>query len=479
LPIALFVAAACATTAAARNATELSDEQVEKIVRLSYPYVALYNVNHKFALDDSSPMSTGGWNEIFVSTTLVDHTLQSIARPNNDTLYLAAMIDVRQEPIILEFPAFDSKYVSLVVTAYDHYVNIPMSTTRGDFGKPSRILFYSERTPGYRGDPVRGVDQVMELTGDFVSAVIRVMPHANEPARLERNRTAMREVGLLTLGNYLDQDAGEVEFVPWQTAPGVENDLDVRRGEAEFPPFGRTDFDVFENNLLEVMQFVFNHTSFDPKDDHDRALLAAYKGLGVEPGKAFDPVAVAQIDGQQFRTVAQAVAQSALAKLGDPSFHKVLTLIFLPKGEMDQELLVDLSIIGPIGQPAREALYPPITAADGKPMNAMHDYVIRMDANSLPPTDAFWSVTLYDTGNGFFIPNDAKKYSVGENAGMKLSAQGGIEIHLAAEKPKGVPSENWLPVNRGDYGIDLVMRIYAPDLERYKSWSAPRAERVK
>jgi hypothetical protein len=480
LLIALFLAAICTSTATARKASQLSDEQVEKIVRLSYPYVAMYNVNNKFALDESNPMSSGGWNEIHAMTDLTDHTLQAIARPNNDTLYLLAMVDVRQEPMILEFSAFDSKYVSLQVTAYDHYVNIPLSTNQGGFGKPSRILFYSQRTPGYRGGPVRGVDQVMELSGDFVSALIRVMPHANEPARLEHNRTAMREANLLTLGDYLDQDAGEVEFVPWQTAPGVENDLDVRRGEAEFPAFGRTDFDIFENNLLEVMQFVFNHTTFDPKDDHDKALLAAYKNLGVKPGTAFDPGAVAQIDGQQFRSVAQGVAQSALAKLGDPSFgEEVLTRIFLPKGEMDQELLVDLSVIGPIGQPAREALYPPITSADAKPMNALHDYVIRMDANSLPPTDAFWSLTLYDTEDGFFLPNDAKKYSVGENAGMKLNAQGGIEIHVAAKQPKDVPSENWLPLNRGDYGIDLIMRIYAPDLERYKTWISPKAERVE
>jgi hypothetical protein len=153
--------------------------------------------------------------------------------------------------------------------------------------------------------------------------------------------------------------------------------------------------------------------------------------------------------------------------------------IFLPKGEMDQELLVLLSIVGPIGQPAREATYAPIATADGKPMNAMYDYVVRMDAESLPPANAFWSLTLYDYDRGFFIPNDHKKYSVGENGGMKLNAEGGIEIHVAAEKPDGVPPENWLPINRGDLGIDTMMRIYAPDLERWKTWSPPKAERIE
>ncbi len=262
LLIALFLAAGSATTATAREAIEFSDEQVENIVRLSYPYVALYNVTNKFAMDDSNPLSVGGWNKYLANTTLADHTLQSIPRPNNDTLYGIALIDVTQEAMILEFPSFDSKYVSLMVTAYDHYVNIPMSITQGDFAKPSRILFYSQRTEGYRGDAVPGVDRVMELTGDFVSAVIRVMPHANEPARLKRNLTAMHETRLLTLADYLGRDDGEVEFTPWQAPPGVERALDVRRHEADFPPFGSTDFDVFVEKLLDVMQFVLNHITF-------------------------------------------------------------------------------------------------------------------------------------------------------------------------------------------------------------------------
>ena len=54
---------------------------------------------------------------------------------------------------------------------------------------------------------------------------------------------------------------------------------------------------------------------------------------------------------------------------------------------------------------------------------------------------------------------------------------GGIVIHIAAKKPADVPDENWLPINRDDYGIDLIMRVYEPDLERYKSWTPPRAER--
>jgi hypothetical protein len=137
-----------------------------------------------------------------------------------------------------------------------------------------------------------------------------------------------------------------------------------------------------------------------------------------------------------------------------------------------------VSIIGPIGVPQEEAVYPPVAAADGKPLNALHDYVIRMSKDQLPPAGAFWSLTLYDLDQGFFIPNDRKKYSVGENAGMKLNADGGIDIYVATSQPAGVPVENWLPIERKDMGLSLILRIYAPDLERMKAWSPPSAEQI-
>ena len=113
---------------------QLTDSEVENIVRRSWQYVAMYNVNNKGA------MLYGGWNLCDVDTKLKDHTLKVIARPNNDSLYISCTLDLRKEPVILDIPAFDSKYVSLMVTGYDHYVNIPLSTRQGDFKQPE-ILY--------------------------------------------------------------------------------------------------------------------------------------------------------------------------------------------------------------------------------------------------------------------------------------------------------------------------------------------------
>jgi hypothetical protein len=122
--------------------------------------------------------------------------------------------------------------------------------------------------------------------------------------------------------------------------------------------------------------------------------------------------------------------------------------MFQPKGHTSLAAVQLTSVVGPIGLPIQEAAYLPVVTADGVPFNAQHDYVIRMTKQQLPPAHAFWSLTLYDTEHGFFIPNDQGKYSVGENAGFELNQDGGIDIYVAAEQPAGVPAANWLPINR-------------------------------
>jgi hypothetical protein len=455
--ILLVLLAACAGEQSSGTDSGLSDAEVENIVERSYQYVALYNVINKGALDPTNPQTTGGFNRMNVATQLLDHNMKAIARPNNDTMYITAMLDLRKDPVILDLPVFDSKYVSLMAVAYDHYVNVPMSTRFGDFGKPEKVLFYSARTEGYGGEPIEGIDRTLEMTGDFVIAVLRVMPHANEPARFKKITETMQSVELSTLSEYQGGEAKPIDDVA-------------------FPDFGATDADVFGINLLEVMQFVFNHVTFDADDEIDEGVLAAYRPLGVEPGKQYDPATVTKINGERFRTMAEQVQAKNLAYLSDPmKMHDLGPRILQAKGETDLEALVAASAIGPIGLPMAEAMYPSVPPADGEPMNALHDYVITISRDNLPPANAFWSVTLYDTENGFFIPNDRKKYSVGENSGMKLSPSGGIDIYIAAEKPGHCPEENWLPITRQDQGLDVILRIYAPDLERVKSWPPPRA----
>lgn len=444
------------------TAGELSDAQMENIVKRSYQYVAMFNVIQKFALDSTSGgMFMDGFNRPKALTVLADHTMKSIARPNNDTLYQGAVLDLRHDPVIIEFPPIDSKYAVLETSSYAHYVGVPLATSKGDFKKLTKVLFYTDRTEGYQGQSIKGVDYIVEADGDFLVAFLRAMPHQADPARMARIIQALENVKVLTLSEFQGKPAKDYSDV-------------------KFPAYGKSDADIFANNLLEVMQFIFNHTTFDPSNTMDQALLAAYTPLGIKPGKTFDVTKGATLNGPRLRKVANEVARKALVDVTNPEvMAEGASKAFMPKGQIDLQVQVIQSVTGPIGLPAYQARYLPVATKEGKPLNAQHDYVLKMSKDELPPATAFWSLTLYDEANGFFIPNDRKKYSVGENAGFKLNAEGGIEIVISAKKPEAVPSENWLPTNRGDIELSLMYRIYVPDAEKMKTWKMSQPEIIR
>ena len=442
--------------------SKLTDEEIRNIIRRSYQYVAMYNTNNNFAMQEGNPFCTEGWNKMFVPTELADHNMTAIPRPNNDTLYLMSMLDMRDDAIVIEFPAINSKYVSLETSAYDHYVNVPLSTTyeyddgHKDFKQQTRMLFYTERTKHYDGKKIEGIDKTLKMTGDFAVAFLRVAPPLGD---LDATINAMNSQKLMTLSEFQGKSPKNTK-------------------EPEFPAFSN-DQAVFKDNFLEVMQFVFNYTTFNPEDEMDQAVLAALKPLGVEPGKRFDPKKVAQIDGNRFAEIAEEIAAESLKIWNDPDGNPYLEKCFLPKGEMSIDPMTVQSAVGPIGLPYHQAQYPGIGTETGEPLRSTNHYVIRMTEEEMPPAQAFWSFTLYDAKKGLFIPNENYKYSVGENAGMQLDASGGIEVHISSTQPEGVPKENWLPSGEEDQDLDVIMRIYQPNLDIMPNWDAPKAEKAE
>jgi hypothetical protein len=224
-----------------KQAVELSDADAENVVRRSLQYVALYDTLLNFTFNKKNPFASGGWNKTHYPAGLMDASVRAIPRPNNDTLYVLSLMDLRQDPVVIHYPAFESKFVSLETSAMDHYVNMPLAVSKGDFKKPTSVLYYSAHTEGYKGEPVKGVDKIMELSGDFAIAFLRVMPEAADKAKYKANMAAIKKVTLQTLS--------ELEGKPRKAAD-----------KTVFPPYGKAE-DTYAKNFLPVMQFVFNHTT--------------------------------------------------------------------------------------------------------------------------------------------------------------------------------------------------------------------------
>ena len=225
---------------ASSKETELGDQEFENLVRRSYQYVALYNTLNNFVYSDQNPFASGGWNKTHYPKGLMDASVHAIPRPNNDTLYVLSMLDLRDDAVVIRYPAFQSKYVSLETSAFDHYCDIPLATSKGDFKEATNVLYYSDLTKGYTGEPVKGIDKTVKMSGDFAVAFLRVMPEAQDKEKFEQNMAAIREVKLQTLN--------EFKGLPAKAAPSEKA-----------PAYGNDEM-VFSNNFQEVLQFVFNQS---------------------------------------------------------------------------------------------------------------------------------------------------------------------------------------------------------------------------
>ena len=95
--------------------------------------------------------------------------------------------------------------------------------------------------------------------------------------------------------------------------------------------------------------------------------------------------------------------------------------------------------------------------------NGDHDYVLHFDAGSLPPADAFWSVTMYD-GDGFPVPNAIDRYAIGDRDPLRLNADGSLDLFLQHDDPGDQRRDNWLPAPRGRSASPCASTAHGPTL---------------
>ncbi len=108
---------------------------------------------------------------------------------------------------------------------------------------------------------------------------------------------------------------------------------------------------------------------------------------------------------------------------------------------------------------AQEAAYWTTTVdGTGQALRGQHNYVLQFPAGQLPPTDAFWSLTMTDVV-GYMVSNPIDRYSVGDLSGLVPNADGSIDIYIQRTAPAGHES-NWLPAPAGKF--KLMLRAYLP-----------------
>ena len=207
----------------------------------------------------------------------------------------------------------------------------------------------------------------------------------------------------------------------------------------------------------------------------DDPIVARMRRIGLEPGKSFD---LASADAAVRRGLASAPAdgQKLMA-------WKVPTLARVANGwSMNTDTMgvygnyyLKRAIVAQVGLGANlpeDAIYPLNLADDtGKPLDGTNAYMLHFDKSTLPPVDAFWSITLYDT-DGFQVANVLNRFAVSSWMPFKYDADGSLDLYFQSESPGADKEANWLPAPKGPF--DLTMRLYAPKTEALVGkWNPP------
>jgi hypothetical protein len=138
------------------------------------------------------------------------------------------------------------------------------------------------------------------------------------------------------------------------------------------------------------------------------------------------------------------------------------------------------ALLGIYGNSSEEAMYASQqTGPDGQVLDGRRRWVLRFEPGQLPPVSEFWSVTMYNLPERLLVKNAINRYSIGDRTpGLKLGADGSLEIYIQNDNPGAAKASNWLPAPAGPFFF--VARLYGPQDPALKgTWTLPRLAEIK
>jgi hypothetical protein len=420
-----------------------------------YPLV-LMDITRLQALNtpaDRNPIG-GQANQFHHIRAFPSADFRAVVRPNFDTLYSSAWLDLTAGPVIVHVPDTDDRFYMLPMLDMwsDVFAN-PGKRTTGTAAQEFVVT-----GPGYGG----------ELPADL-PVIAAPTPHiwiigrtqTNGPTDYPNVHKIQDGLGITELPSGLDRPEHPVDA-------GYDTTTEPLRLVNGMDPL---DFFGYAANLLAV----------NPPHPTDFSILARLSGMGIARGKPFSPdnfdaeqrgeIAAGRADAlHQLTTSAAALGTRAngwtilkdnIGVYGNAYLHRAM-----------------VALVGLGANPPEDAVYPLLIAdADGDPMVGKQNYVLHFDADNLPPVAAFWSVTMYD-GEGYQAGNELNRFAIGDRDQLTFNNDGSLDIYLQHANPGPERVSNWLPAPEGPLGV--TMRLYAPERSVLDgSWSPPPVRKAR
>lgn len=356
--------------------------------------------------------------------------------PNVDTLYGLGWLDLTAEPQILSVPDTHDRYY--LIQLNDAYLNSFCYLGRRTTG--TRAARYAIVGPDWQGTLPEHVIPVHAPT-NHILALTRVL--VVDEADLSEARAVQAQFSLTPLSAY-----PHIEH-PNRPIEDAFNNFPILKPA----DLGARYFDELCAGLAE-----------NPPPERDRDFLRHIEVLGIGPGQTPGKDA----DPELRRILERAVQRGHhlihsrggwLIDTREVNDWKVsYGITSFIEDPLDRAVVAKL---GPGCLVPQEGLYFSLqTGPDGEPPHSDRAYVLHFPAGQLPPVDAFWSLTLYDS-QFRLVPNPINRYAIGDRTrGLRLESDGSLRINIQHKEPEEGTS-NWLPTPaKGTF--HLFLRTYQP-----------------
>jgi len=378
-----------------------------------------------------------------------------VACPNQDVVYGFGLLDLSQEPVVIQVPDFGDRFwvYQVVDERTDSFAQIgKMYGT-----KPG---FYLLAGPGWKGSVPNGIAGVFHATTTLGVVIPRVFKD-DTPEDTQAVQPVIGQIMMYPLSKFTRQKQTKT----WASAPSFPSPGSNGQEETKW-----VDPNKFFDELGDVLQEV-------PPLPGEEALYANIRSV-------LDAV---QKDPKLHAALA-AAASDADKNVVTPLFQFHSWGIPLPHNWTTQSngarfgtdyftrLAVAKSNIFVNAPNETKYFYQDLDDA-GTQLNGNHGYTVTFAAGALPPVKGFWSLTLYNEHH-FFSPNAIKRYSVGtKNKTLITAPDGSLTIYVQSTPPGGDKKANWLPAPKGDFV--LYVRSYWPEEPILNgNWTPPAVVKV-
>lgn len=382
---------------------------------------------------------------------------KTVVKPNFDTLYSVAWVDLREEPVILTIPDTNGRYY--LMPMLDMWTDVfasPGWRTSGTSEQKYALVFGN-----FDGALPEGVQRINAPT-PYIWIIGRTK--TDGPADYAAVNKLQDAMLLTRLSQW-----GKAGAAPQKVSIDSTIDMDT-------PPLET----VNAMKAKEFFETAAKLMMIHPPHDTDWSILSRISRIGLIPGKEFDYDAFDANLKDALQKGIEGGLQQMRANLKNVGRMENGWVVNTDSIGVYGNNYLKRSIIALIGLGANQpedAVYPlNLFDADGKPMNGANNYILHFDKDQLPPVDAFWSVTMYDY-DGFQAANELNRFAISSWMDLKYNADGSLDLYMQNANPGKEKESNWLPAPKTDLGV--TMRLYAPKAAVADgSWAPPPIRKV-